>query len=312
LHAKLFVVEQGRSASLLTGSANATYAAFNGNVEFLVELTGHRAKMGIDALLAAEKGQMRLCDLFLEFTPGPTVVGPGPVEEEQLARLDTARCALAGREWIAEVVTLATNRYRVTLRATDGDAVPGDVVVTCRPSLLPEHAAVPFTGGSLELTFEDLSFEALTSFFAIEIRLADGSLHEPCRFLVNARLEGEPEGRRERLTQCLLENAEQVVRFLLLLLTNRGGEIGSPDEPQANGTSGDRHAPRARNESSALLEPLLRALHRDPYQLDQVRALLEDLGKTEEGRAKMPAGIDTVWNAVWQVREELRAAEAQT
>src|SRR5690606_27640301 len=42
LHAKVYVVDDGDRASLLTGSANATSPGFGGNVEFLVELKGRR------------------------------------------------------------------------------------------------------------------------------------------------------------------------------------------------------------------------------------------------------------------------------
>ena len=42
LHAKLFVIDDGWNACVWTGSANATVAAFQRNVEFLVELVGER------------------------------------------------------------------------------------------------------------------------------------------------------------------------------------------------------------------------------------------------------------------------------
>ena len=46
LHAKLYVADDGWNAHLWTGSANATDAAFgeNENVEFLVQLTGKKAR----------------------------------------------------------------------------------------------------------------------------------------------------------------------------------------------------------------------------------------------------------------------------
>ncbi len=47
LHAKVYVLDQGWNASVLTGSANATSAAFESNVEFLTELRGKRSKCGV-------------------------------------------------------------------------------------------------------------------------------------------------------------------------------------------------------------------------------------------------------------------------
>ncbi|HZZ82691.1 MAG TPA: phospholipase D family protein, partial [Gemmataceae bacterium] len=49
LHAKVYVVDAGRNASVFTGSANATAAAFHRNVEFLVQLCGKKSCCGIDA-----------------------------------------------------------------------------------------------------------------------------------------------------------------------------------------------------------------------------------------------------------------------
>ncbi len=51
LHAKLFVAEVGERTHVWTGSANATDAAFGGNVEFLVELRGRTDRIGIDRVI---------------------------------------------------------------------------------------------------------------------------------------------------------------------------------------------------------------------------------------------------------------------
>jgi hypothetical protein len=59
LHAKLYVSESGWDAHVWTGSANATDAAFKRNVEFLIELIGPKKKFGIDAMMEAQKGEIR-------------------------------------------------------------------------------------------------------------------------------------------------------------------------------------------------------------------------------------------------------------
>src|SRR5690606_29397703 len=51
LHAKVVITEYARRAYLFVGSANATGAAFGGNVEVLVELRGGPTSLGIDAVL---------------------------------------------------------------------------------------------------------------------------------------------------------------------------------------------------------------------------------------------------------------------
>ncbi len=51
LHAKVYVVDEGWNASVFTGSANATHAAFSANVEFLTQLRGKRSVCGVEAVL---------------------------------------------------------------------------------------------------------------------------------------------------------------------------------------------------------------------------------------------------------------------
>ncbi len=63
LHAKLYVSESGWDAHIWTGSANATAAAFERNVELLVELVGPRKRFGIDALMEPQKGEVRFVNL---------------------------------------------------------------------------------------------------------------------------------------------------------------------------------------------------------------------------------------------------------
>ena len=54
LHAKTYVIERGHAARLILGSANATKAAFDGNIEFLVELVGTKSKLGIETFIGPD------------------------------------------------------------------------------------------------------------------------------------------------------------------------------------------------------------------------------------------------------------------
>src|SRR5262249_34945639 len=80
LHAKLYIADAGWSASVWTGSANATFDAFERNVEFLVELTGSKARCGIDAFLR-NSGQNCFADLLVEYTPDH-VLEPDLIQED--------------------------------------------------------------------------------------------------------------------------------------------------------------------------------------------------------------------------------------
>ena len=51
LHAKVFAVERARLAHLFVGSSNGTEAGLGGNIEFLCELVGRVATLGVEALI---------------------------------------------------------------------------------------------------------------------------------------------------------------------------------------------------------------------------------------------------------------------
>ena len=52
---------------------------------------------------------------------------------------------------------------------------------------------------------------------------------------------------------------------------------------------------------------MVRALARDPRQLDDIDRLVRDLGRTAEGRALLPDDWDTIWEPIRAAREELRS-----
>lgn len=90
LHAKLYVADAGWNATVWTGSANATDAAFGGNVEFLVELTGKKSRCGIDAVLGSREGNAALAALLHPYTPDQSADLPDPAQaalEEQVSEV---------------------------------------------------------------------------------------------------------------------------------------------------------------------------------------------------------------------------------
>ena len=78
LHAKLFLFEHGWGATLFTGSANATGAAFGQNVEVLIELRGMKSKCGIDTLLGLEDDASvaTLRSILQEYRPPDSIKPP--------------------------------------------------------------------------------------------------------------------------------------------------------------------------------------------------------------------------------------------
>ena len=102
--------------------------------------------------------------------------------------------------------------------------------------------------------FGPLSFEALTSFFAIEIAFSKDDVSVCKRFVFNLPIEGVLSDRCERLLHSLLHDRDQVLRLLWMLLSQE--EISVKDLVQI-GTGTGRGEWRGTNFGGV---PLLEAM----------------------------------------------------
>jgi hypothetical protein len=305
LHAKVYVADAGREARVWTGSANATRAGFERNVEFLVELVGRKGDLGIDALLAQRDGVVGLRDLLIPYEPAETAMVEDPDAVAAEHALDAARAAIAGVGWTATVTTVNSAHDLVLAPSRDVALPPEVLAVHIHPIMLPESAAKP-ADSSLRIVFPGLTTTALTSFFAIEVTVKVNGTTATCRFVVNADLIGAPADRREALLRSLLRDRRQVIRFLLLLLADDDqivhGEVGGG---AAMGTS--RGSAADSDGAEALLETLLRTLHRHPDRLDEVERLLRDLEATETpDEPLVPPGLRSVLTPILAARGATR------
>lgn len=305
LHAKTYIADAGGEARVWTGSANATDAAFGGNVEFVVELSGPKRSFGIDATLAQQPGQPSFRSILEEYAPTneePRELTVGEVLERDLDRF---RRWIGSHRFSAEVQAVDDDLYRVRLSGTAARGTPHESAVTgvrCRPLTTRSDHGVNRAGDSLDVTFPGLSFEALTSFFVLTVTAERDSERRELQFVVNADLIGAPEDRRQRILASLLKNREELLRFLLMLLSGMG-ESGPLAEAALRG---GRWAWAWSSSSTALFEPMVRALARDPSKIDEIGSIMEELAKTPDGRSILPDGWEQVWEPIKSARESLR------
>jgi hypothetical protein len=308
LHAKLYVLEAGWNVTLLTGSANATTAAFSENVEFLAALVGPRSKCGIDALLREGKGQSSLKSFLEEFVPGePRKEDPVAVELER--RLEEARKALTSAGWRGTASEVADGTWQVLLRAERKTALDEAIEfkvwpITCRSETFGARIDAAARVASVKIA--GLPFETITSFFAFEGTLELQGRAMAVRFVLNVPLDGLPVDREKRLLVKLLENREKVLAYLLLMLagTEASSEVIDADAGAGGGEwrwSGSREA---------VFEALVRSLHRSPEKLDDVAKLVEDLRSDEVTRKLLPDGFDAIWDPIWAVRKRKKSERA--
>lgn len=319
LHAKLYVADCGWNARLWTGSANATKAAFSANIEFLVELRGRRADIGIDALLQqeSEKKQqdkrVRLRDILVPYRR-PDVEQPIDEVEKRLERIiDQARRAVVDARMLArcdaDSEQAVTFRVRVesSKEASDGTgpSLPADVECAIRPVSFAPDTAVRFAALRGQVAaFRSLAFESLTAFFAVTVTATEKNRKLTEEFVLKLPLLGAPADRESRLLLAMLSNRERLLRYLLMLLDGPHLELQGEGNGKGQGW-GEWNSFAAFG--LPLLEPLLRTLAEDPNRLDHIERLVRDLEETEEGRQLLPAELVNLWAAIRSARASAAA-----
>ena len=308
LHAKLFVVDQPYWSHIFTGSANATEAAFNANVEFLVELKGRNTTNCADCLVAAPDGSAIGFGRLLEEYQPTAVPVPLPDDEEAARALEGIAMQIGSLRFRAEVGEPRGDVFPLRLTAT-GDLralrprTGESLSIGVRPLSWGAGWAVTPTmeSGSFSAEWE-VSFPAITAFFAVELVARRGTAAAKASFVVRAELVGEPADRLERVLAAELRNRSDLVRLLLMLLGGSDPAFGDlVDVMTGVPVPGDR-TDRSVVGSDALLEPLMRTLARNPGRLDEIGRLVAELAKTEEGKTLLPDGWLDVWTAVEAAR----------
>lgn len=305
LHAKLFVFDCGHRTHLFTGSANATNAAFSGNVEFVAELVGKRSQCGVDVILNG-RGGTGFGELLEPYDPdAASAISP---DTELARRLEDLRRQIAMQPYAATAeVDDESLGYRVTLRAAGDDVIPeAAAAARCWPITLGESAAIPLTRVWADGGVYVHSAEAITAFYAIELTLREGRQHEQVRFVVRASLEGAPADRLDRLLVQLLRTRGDVFRYMLFLLAGDDNALAAlrarPSESGADPLTYDC----VEAVDLPLVEGMVRALARTPERIDHLARLITSLQATDEGRLLLPDGLDAVWDAIVEARRATR------
>lgn len=305
LHAKLYIADRGWDASLWTGSANATHAAFGGNVEFLVELKGRKKKLGVDAFLAKHSGTVSIRDLLDEYQR-PESTDPDADLEALDQAIEGVRRELAVLPWYVSVSPGSTAEHFVVTVGADGEfpMLPQQVQVTLRLLSLGAATAVRLSeAAGAKVTFEDVGLESLTAFVALELSATQNGKTRNSSFVVNAKLVGDPPNRRDRLIRSMLSDRRAVVRYLLLLLAEVNEDVefalGVGSGPGRWGST------FSVDQSEALLEPLLRTFQRDHARLTAVASLVRDLSSASDTASLVPEGLLHLIEVLDAARDEV-------
>ena len=311
LHAKLFICEEGREAVIWSGSANATSAAFYRNVEFLVQLSGQKSRVGINKFLtSSQDGQVGFLDLLVRFNPQADPQETDPRLEKLQAEAMAVQRRLARLPLRAEVTVPDHARkgenfnVHIFQETEQRIAIPEHITLRCWPITLqaPAALAADVTQSCLA-AFASLSMMALTPFFAFEVTATAGNLQGSVRFVLAIPLHNAPQERHEQIMRALLNDKSKILRYLFFLLAGEGAGFSLLIDT----LTGRGRSPGTGSIlpfSGTLFEALTRALDQQPEKLDHVANLVADLEKAGQ-QSLLPSGFYEIWPPIWQARQQL-------
>lgn len=208
LHAKAFFTDFDHATHILLGSANATRAAFGRNVEFAVEMSGPKNRIGTEKIAES-----------LQKMPFSAFAGAGGVEEnaDEAAewRLQRALIEAASHTFMLDATGIAEGsmfELTVTHDFSPREGFCGRIGLLTLPSKLLEIVSGPHRH-----TFAGLSLSMVTPFVIIELKdLVSGLVRST---IAQGVLRTDVEGRIDHIVASQLNTAEKLRAFLLLFLT---------------------------------------------------------------------------------------------
>jgi hypothetical protein len=290
LHAKVYVIEYGQQAQMLVGSANATEAAWRGNVELVAELRGGRKALGIDALWNAGD-PVPFSELLEPYAPQDAEPEDetGQALDELLRRIATV--PLTAR------VSRSGERHRLDLSSDEPVTLPDGVTVTAELLTKPGQACRIEPDVPVKAVFGGLRLVDVTPFVLLRASAAG----EERSAVVKAALLGDPAERLDEILARQIDTPEKFLRFLMLLLG-----LAGTDMPLAGGGAAARDGSwSAHGGGPELFELLCRALVERPDALDTMAGLVSRLQATETGRTRLPDGFAELWTVVDEARHRI-------
>ncbi len=299
LHAKITIAERNRGeAHVFVGSANATSAAYEGNVEFVVELVGRSTNLGVGTLMNLGDGKNpTFRDLLQPYPPGD---GASPPEDEALRRLENVLRNLAAVPCRIRVEP-GERGYLLHLTSDAVLSVPAGHSVSLGLLTRPGVSHTTTDSAPCDVRFAGVPLPDVTPFVTLQVTDRSGLTLST---VIHAPLENDPPGRLDEVLARQVNTREKFLRFLALLLG-----LGDPAALWAAGADPDAQSTAwgARlGGSTGVFELVLGALADRPESLVDLDRLVSRLQATDAGRRILPDGFDAFWSAITSAMSSLK------
>jgi hypothetical protein len=297
LHAKMYFLEKGKNTELFLGSANATDAAFNQNVEFLVRLKGRTEQIGIDQFLNSDE-DFGFRTILKEYEKGNLTEKDLDREkfDEQVFKVKKALFSSSLKyEYVED-----NGYFQINLRfspSSEWEKLIKNLSFTVKVSLLSSPSNLHDLAN--ETIFKSLGLGDLTSLFCFSVSISEFE-YLPDTF--TQKIDGAefPKKRSDHVIRSSIDSMDKFIRFLYLIL--HGGEV------TVEALSGvlDKGSQKGQGNSYLqipLFEEILKSLARTPDKLTYIDKVIDGLKDADQ--KVIPDSFLELWVNVKRARESL-------
>jgi hypothetical protein len=306
LHAKAFFFWTGANfgrTHVFLGSANATKAADERNIEFLLELECPRSWLNqekVRAELLTEHDDARPFEAYV--LPEKIEPSDDQADQQEFRRFEHRLLGCACHGWVTP--SAAGNNYDLLLRLDLG-RIAGHVgySVSVRPLTVAKGFSLQSVtlGEVNELTFTAISKVDLTRFFVFRTTTdGNGVAREFVRFV---QVDGLPDDRLGAITRKIIDSREKFFAYLRFLIAP---EIRKEDLLAPIAT--DRSSQKTGSEGSppryaglSVFEEMLVAASREPGKIARASTIIAELNRRymedDKGEPVVPLEFAEFWKA---------------
>lgn len=306
LHTKLFIFENNNEVEIITGSANATNAAFNGNIEFMAGLKTSTNNLGIDNILSdkLEPSFIGLLNKYYDMDEDDK--DENQDLKDKLRNIKKQILNLSLNLIVHEKRGSDNNLFDLEMKANKKSIQIDVEKAKCWPITRDGKVhSLPlsdlFDTGSV--TFNSLSLISLARFIAFSIEISSNGRTEKINFVLNLPIEGVPENRNDEILYNIIDDRNKFIRYLIFLLGDSDNDFYLENNIRniLNRSTG-KEVHELLN--IPLLEEMVKALSEEPKKLDAIDRLVKRLNKDDKAKTILPEGFESCWESIMKVRSE--------
>jgi len=266
IHAKLYLKTKYSDSELFIGSLNATNSAVNGNIEFMLALSGKRRNLNVEAMKQDIFGVDDKNNPFEKVE----LKDQAETTTEDTENLDLIIKAICRLKSSANVFVVS-DKYSVELSFT-GYNTENNVFIS--PLLKPnlEQNLAP------AIKFDSLDLLQLSEFYIIRVEGKETSI----RRVIKISTENMPDNRESMIANGIIKDKRDFIQYITFILGNDYLLSMLENTSQANSFMFDQKVP-----VPALYEKMLKAAAHSPAKLDEITQIMELISD----ESKIPDGF---------------------